>query len=192
MYLEVQLPSLTPRGAGARSGLGALGLARGAMPPRLSDKTKEVGGGGLSAGPSAWPRGVGDCGSGAGLHSHRFPPNQPPTANRHPHTKKQNPKEFFRSDFFIDVGAAGILHKLRRAVDAVLSAVDFGGSVAAADVERMVIAVHARFEAEFQRCEDVWHAYLVPPGAQPVSVHMGEYSSQHLSHAASGCSGSRL
>ncbi|KAI8475880.1 MAG: hypothetical protein J3K34DRAFT_517044 [Monoraphidium minutum] len=118
MYLEVQLPGLTPRGAG-RGGLGGGGLKRGAMPPRLSDRAKE---------------------------------------------------EFFRSDFFVDVGAAGLLHKLRRAVDTAVSAVDFGGAVAPADVERLVVAVHARFEAEFQRDGDVWAAYLVPPGGQPVSV----------------------
>jgi hypothetical protein len=48
MYLEVQLPGLTPRPGGAagfggwRGGLGGGGLMRGAMPPRLSDKAKEV------------------------------------------------------------------------------------------------------------------------------------------------------
>jgi hypothetical protein len=45
MYMEVQLPGLAPRGA-ARGGLAALGgggLARGAAPPRLSDRAKEVG-----------------------------------------------------------------------------------------------------------------------------------------------------
>lgn len=49
MYLEVQLPGLTPRG-GARGGFGGLGLGgRSAMPPRLSDKAKEVGCGGQRA-----------------------------------------------------------------------------------------------------------------------------------------------
>lgn len=72
-------------------------------------------------------------------------------ATRHA-THRTPSQEFFRSDFFIDVGAAGLLHKLRRAADASLAAVDFGGVMTAADVERLVIAVHARFEAEFQRC----------------------------------------
>lgn len=80
-------------------------------------------------------------------------------------------EEFFRSDFFIDVGVAGLLHRLRRACDAVLSAVDLAGAVGPGDVERLVVAVHARFEAEFQRGGDVWAAYLVPPGGQPVALH---------------------
>ena len=36
-------------------------------------------------------------------------------------------QEFFRCDYFIDAGAAGLLVKLKAAVDRGLAAVDFGG-----------------------------------------------------------------
>jgi len=38
-------------------------------------------------------------------------------------------QEFFRCDYFIDVGALGLLHKLRCAVERSLAGVDFGGSM---------------------------------------------------------------
>jgi hypothetical protein len=38
-------------------------------------------------------------------------------------------QEFFRCDYFIDVGAGGLLHKLHCAVERSLAGVDFGGSM---------------------------------------------------------------
>jgi hypothetical protein len=42
------------------------------------------------------------------------------------------------------------------------------------DVETLVITMHAAFEESFVRAEDLWAAYLVPPGPAPVSVRTGE------------------
>jgi hypothetical protein len=78
-------------------------------------------------------------------------------------------EEFFRSDYFVEVGAVGLLRKLSAAVEAALAGVDLAAEVTAADVERLMVAVHARFEASFERCEDLWHGYLLPPGLQPVA-----------------------
>jgi hypothetical protein len=39
------------------------------------------------------------------------------------------PQEFFRCDYFTDVGAGGLLHKLHCAVERSLAGVDFGGSM---------------------------------------------------------------
>jgi hypothetical protein len=38
-------------------------------------------------------------------------------------------QEFFRCDYFTDVGAGGLLHKLHCAVERSLAGVDFGGSM---------------------------------------------------------------
>ncbi|WIA37048.1 hypothetical protein OEZ86_014025 [Tetradesmus obliquus] len=165
MYLESKLPQLQPQG-GMAGGLhpalgGALRAAnpygRLALPPCLSDRAKE---------------------------------------------------EFFRCDYFTDVGAGGLLHKLHCAVERSLAGVDFGGSMSQQvraskvsafrvlvarlwasvvhldgvdfggsmsqqDVESLVITMHAAFEESFVRAEDLWAAYLVPPGPAPVSMRTG-------------------
>ncbi|KAF8065730.1 VAC8 [Scenedesmus sp. PABB004] len=82
-------------------------------------------------------------------------------------------EEFFRCDYFIESGAAGLLHRLRAAVQRGLAGVDFGGSMAQQDVEALVITMHAAFEDSFVRAEDLWADYLVPPGPAPVSVRTG-------------------
>jgi hypothetical protein len=41
------------------------------------------------------------------------------------------------------------------------------------DVETLVITMHAAFEESFVRAEDLWAAYLVPPGPAPVSMRTG-------------------
>lgn len=41
------------------------------------------------------------------------------------------------------------------------------------DVESLVVTMHAAFEESFVRAEDLWAAYLVPPGPAPVSVRTG-------------------
>lgn len=41
------------------------------------------------------------------------------------------------------------------------------------DIERMMIASLALFESGFERCDDLWHAYLLPPGQQPVNLRSG-------------------
>lgn len=93
-------------------------------------------------------------------------------------------QEFFRCDYFIDIGAAGLLHKLRCSVERSLAGVDFGGSMSQQDVEALVITMHAAFEESFVRAEDLWAAYLVPPGPAPVSVRTGKYK-QYSSWAIS-------
>ncbi|WIA16827.1 hypothetical protein OEZ85_013764 [Tetradesmus obliquus] len=82
-------------------------------------------------------------------------------------------EEFFRCDYFTDVGAGGLLHKLHCAVERSLAGVDFGGSMSQQDVESLVITMHAAFEESFVRAEDLWAAYLVPPGPAPVSMRTG-------------------
>lgn len=82
-------------------------------------------------------------------------------------------QEYFRCDYFIDVGAAGLLHKLRCAVERSLAGVDFGGSMSQQDVEGLVITIHAAFEDSFVRAEDLWSAYLLPPGPAIVSKRTG-------------------
>eukprot|EP00878_Enallax_costatus_P033994 GHUV01037591.1.p1 GENE.GHUV01037591.1~~GHUV01037591.1.p1 ORF type:complete len:423 (+),score=131.41 GHUV01037591.1:598-1866(+) len=82
-------------------------------------------------------------------------------------------EEFFRCDYFTDTGAAGLLHKLRCSVERSLAGVDFGGSMSQQDVEALVITIHAAFEDSFVRAEDLWAAYLVPPGPAPVSIRTG-------------------
>ena len=119
---------------------------------QLPGLTARGGGGGGLGGLGGGLGGFGGVGRSGGL-SGPLPPRLSDRAK----------EEFLRCDFFVDVGAAGLLHKLRRAVDAALAAVDFAGAATARDVERLVVAVHARFEAEFARCGDVWAAYLVPP-----------------------------
>ncbi|KAF6264722.1 Peroxin-3 [Scenedesmus sp. NREL 46B-D3] len=82
-------------------------------------------------------------------------------------------EEFFRCDYFTGVGAGGLLHKLHCAVERSLAGVDFGGSMSQQDVESLVVTMHAAFEESFVRAEDLWAAYLVPPGPAPVSVRTG-------------------
>lgn len=51
----------------------------------------------------------------------------PPCLPSHPHHTTLQTQEFFRCDYFIDAGAAGLLLKLGAAVDRTLGSVDFGG-----------------------------------------------------------------
>jgi hypothetical protein len=57
------------------------------------------------------------------------------------------------------------------------------------DVETLVITMHAAFEESFVRAEDLWAAYLVPPGPAPVSVRTGE---RHRSSSCCCCQQVRL
>jgi hypothetical protein len=51
--------------------------------------------------------------------------------------------------------------------------VDLGAAVGPAEVEALLGAASASFQAAFVRCEDAWEGYLVPPGAQPLSTRTG-------------------
>ncbi len=65
---------------------------------------------------------------------------------------------------------------MAQAVDRVLSDPtwsDFSTPVRKADVERLMASMHAHFESSFQRCEDLWGSYLLPPGQQPIVTHPG-------------------
>lgn len=111
-------------------------------------------------------------GSGGGaLGGLRASPHSPFNRLALPPTLTDKAKEeFFRCDYFIDAGAAGLLVKLRAAVDRGLAAVDFGGTMTPQDVESLVVTMHAAFEDSFMRGEDLWADYLVPPGPAPVSI----------------------
>lgn len=53
------------------------------------------------------------------------------------------------------------------------------------DVEALVITMHAAFEESFVRAEDLWAAYLVPPGPAPVSIRTGEKLSSVVQQSCS-------
>jgi len=57
------------------------------------------------------------------LHTDTLPPH----LNTPLHPPTPPPQEFFRCDYFIDAGAAGLLERLRAAVDRAMAGVDFGG-----------------------------------------------------------------
>jgi hypothetical protein len=139
MYLESKLPGLAAAAGGGGGGGGANG-------------------GGAFGANGLLPNG-GGASNGHHPHHSQLPPRLSDRAK----------EEFLRCDYFVEVGAVGLLRKLGAAVDGALAGVDLAAEVTPADVERLVVAAHARFEASFERCEDLWHGYLLPPGAQPVA-----------------------
>lgn len=110
-------------------------------------------------------------GGGGALAGLRPSPHSPFNRLALPPTLTDKAKEeFFRCDYFIDAGAAGLLERLRAAVDRAMAGVDFGGCMTPQDVESLVVTMHAAFEDSFMRGEDLWADYLVTPGPAPVSV----------------------
>ncbi len=99
-------------------------------------------------------------------------------------------QEFFRSDFFIEVGAVGLVHKIQAATQQVLGAVDLAATLTPADVEAVLLQQLGLLEEGFERGVDVWHAYLLPPGQQPVQLRSGEICTTGAPGAARAVPGS--
>lgn len=90
-----------------------------------------------------------------------------------PRLTERAQEEFYNSDYFIEAGAQGVVHKVMEATGRVLAGVDFTACVTPRDIEALISAMHVHFESSFEICGDSWDHFLLPPGQQPVGVVTG-------------------